>query len=441
MVSSQTQKTPSLEFQSVSGGVDDSFVGIKFDGNSVIVFHPECYSINKEPSTSYEKTTQKNEILALLKTITIAKTASFEHSKAYNTQNDGGDFALFSYLWMINDFLANGFYVNREKTYKTNQNGKISWKRTLQTDPIVSDNNIVFPNIIVEKKSDIDNIIVEVHRLCVKKSIDYIGWLFNLNSDFIVVPRLTNSLKKAYLNAVQQELDHTFLDSKRLLLNHMKNVLNGLDERSNSKEFVYGVDSYFYIFERMIDSIFGNVDHMSDFYPSSKWQLVRNHFKEHEGSKLRPDTIILQENEDGKYTAFILDSKFYRFGYTGDEADLPETTSIQKQITYGEYIKKNTKFPVVDVFSAFLMPYDKTRDVFKSDTNIQYIGFAKSTWKNNTISHELIHSFLIDLKHVIQTWNDSNHDKDVTCLVEEIVKNQGKAEELIKTQSGNHASL
>jgi hypothetical protein len=317
----------------------------------------------------------------------------------------------------------------------------------MQTEPIVSENNIIFPNITIEKKSEMDNILVEVHRLCVKKSIDYIGWLFNLNSDFIVVPRLTNSLKKVYVNAVQQELDHTFLDSKRLLLNHMKNILIGLDERSNNKEFVYGVDSYYYIFERMIDSIFGNVDRMSDFYPSSKWQLIRNNFVEHESSKLRPDTIILKQEEDCRHTAFILDSKFYRFGYTGDETDLPETTSIQKQITYGDFIKKNIKrntndkYQIVDVFSAFLMPYDKTRDVFKSDNNIQYIGFAKSTWKDNNTSHEIIHSFLIDLKHVIQTWSGLNHEEDVNFLVKEIVDNQGKAEKLIKAQSDKHASL
>lgn len=425
MTSSSNNAISHLVLHSVTGGVDDSFVGLKFDGNQIHIFHPECYSISSEPSKT------RNEIIALIRTISIAKTASLERSKAYNTQNDGGDFALYSYLWMINDFLANGFYVNREKTYKVNQNGRINWKKTMQTEPIVSKNNVVFPNITVEKKSEMDNILVEVHKLCVKKSIDYIGWLFNLNSSFIVVPRLTDSIKKAYLNAVQQELDHTFLDSKRLLLNHMKNILNGLDERSNNKEFVYGVDSYYYIFERMIDSIFGNVDRMSNFYPSSKWQLVRDNYVEHESSKLRPDTIILQNDDCDHYTAFILDSKFYRFGFTGDEADLPETTSIQKQITYGEFLKKNSDYRIDKVYSAFLMPYDKTREVFKSNDIIQYIGFAKSTWKDNQKSHELIHSFLIDLKHVILNWNSFHHIEDVSSLTEQIVDNQQKAEAIL----------
>ena len=77
------------------------------------------------------------------------------------------------------------------------------------------------------------------------------------------------------------------------------------------------------------------------------------------------------------------------------------------------------------------MPYDKTREVFKSNDIIQYIGFAKSTWKDNQKSHELIHSFLIDLKHVILNWNSFHHIEDVSSLTEQIVDNQQKAEAIL----------
>lgn len=331
---------------------------------------------------------------------------------------------------MINDYLANGFYVNREKVYKINQSGKINWKKTMQSDPIVSGKSIVFPNVTVERTSSIDNLIVEIHRYCVKKSIDYIGWLFNLKSDFIEAKPFNKTVKQLYLDTIRQELEHTFVDKKKILLVHMKNVITGLDECSDNKDFVYGVDTYYYIFERMIDSIFGNVDKISRFYPTAKWQLARNDYAETESSKLRPDTIIIDATN-----AYILDSKFYRFGYTGDERDLPETTSIQKQITYGEYIKKNIKLNAgmsfSNIYNAFLIPYDKSRDVFKSDHDLQYVGFAKSTWKSNDSSHEIVHTFLIDLKHVIKTWNKASHSDDVTKLINEIVENQKIAESKI----------
>lgn len=424
--SSNRQTIENLILHSASGGQDDSFVGLKYIKNQVHIYYPECYQIDANSSTF------RNDVLALLRTISIAKTSSSESSKAYNTQNEGGDYALLSYIWLINDYLSRGFYVNREKTYKTNQNGKINWKKTMQLDPIVSNSNIVFPNVVVERKNSIDNIIVDVHKFCVKKSIDYIGWLFNIKSDFIQVPHFTESLKKIYLNALNKELSHTFIDDKKVLLNHMKNVLVGLDETSNNKEFVYGVDSYYYIFERMIDSIFRNVDSIKDFYPSSKWVLLKN--KEPiPSSNLRPDTIILKEENDNN-TAFILDSKFYRFGFTGNDKDLPETTSIQKQITYGEYIKsfakrEEAKIKVDKVYSAFIIPFDKEREPFKSDNNLEYVGYAKSDWKGNDNSYEIVHTFLIDLKHVIKTWNTYNHKEDVDSLVTEILDWQQEYED------------
>ena len=57
--------------------------------------------------------------------------------------------------------------------------------------------------------------------------------------------------------------------------------------------------------------------------------------------------------------------------------------------------------------------------------------YAKSTWKDNTQNHELIHTFLIDLHHVVKTWNKLNHEKDVNFLIESIVNSQKEAQLLI----------
>lgn len=401
---------------SVTGKTDDSFVGFKIKGNEIHFHYPECYRFDSESPT------MRNDIVDLLRTVSIAKTKSNMVSQANNISSENGEFALLSYLWVINDFLVNGFYINREKIYKINQSGKINWKRTMQSQPIVSNGNIIYPNITVETKNNIDNILVEIHKHCVKKSIDFIGWLFNLSSGFIEDKPYNETVKKLYVSTLRRELDRTFDDEKRLRLKHLLNVILGLDER-DSKEFVYGVDSYYYVFERMIDSIFGNVKDLRDFNPKAKWQLIKNDYKETKSSNLHPDTILVKGTE-----VFIIDSKFYRFGFTGDEEDLPETTSIQKQITYGEFIEKNvTKIDIENIYNAFLLPYDKEREIFKSDDNIQYIGFAKTMWKDNTKDHELVHAFLIDLKHVVKTWNRYNHEDDVSFLVEEIISHQNEA--------------
>lgn len=406
----------------VTGKMDDSFVGLRIKGNDIHFFYPEAYRFEVDAEST------RGDIIDLLRTIGIAKTKSIEPSKANNTTKVQGEFALLSYLWVIKDYLANGFYINREKRYKVNQAGRVDWKRTMQTQPIVSNGNIIYPNIIVSVKNEVDNLMVEIHKYCVKKSIDYIGWLFNLKSSFIETRPFNEGVKKLYLNTVKKELDKTFDDDKRIRLKHLLNVISGLDTNENNDEFVYGVDSYYYIYERMIDSIFGNTKDMRDFNPTAKWQLVRNNYKETKSSDLRPDTIIVT----GDGSVFILDSKFYRFGFTGDERDLPETTSIQKQITYGDYIKRNvTKVEVKAIYNAFLLPYDKQRDVFRSEEDILYIGFAKSTWKENRAGHEIIHTFLIDLNHVVKSWSKLYHSEDVERLIDEILYHNEEAKEIL----------
>ena len=396
----------------VTGKVDDSFVGIKIRGNDIHFYYPESYHFDENDKNV------RNDVIDLIKTIAIAKTTSLQNAKAYNSHVNGGEFALTSYLWVINDYLSNGFYVNREKVYKLNQNGRINWKRTLQQQPIVSNGNVIYKDIVVEVKNDRDNLLVDIHKYCVKKSIDFIGWLFNLDSRFIESKPFNKSIKKLYVNTLNKELDSTFDDDKRMRLMHLKNVLIGLDDSSQDKDFVYGVDTYYYVFERMIDSIFGNQESIKDFNPKANWYLARNNYTETKSSELRPDTILIKDNK-----AFIIDSKFYRFGFTGNESDLPETTSIQKQITYGEYIKKvYERFKLDEIYNAFILPYDKQRDVFKSNDNIQYIGYAKAEWKDNDQVHEKIHAFLIDLKHVIKTWNKYNHEEDVELLINNIVE-------------------
>lgn len=397
----------------VTGATDDSFVGLKIKGNQINFYYPESYHFECKDG-DYDT----ESILNLLKTINIAKTHSKETNTLYNSHSIDGDFALYSYLWIIRDWLSNGFYINREKEYKLNQNGRVNWKRTLNQQPIVSNGNVIYNNIVVEVKSNVDNIILEIHKYCVKKSLDYIGWIFNLNSKTIQTRKFTESLKTQYKQALKIELDKTFDDIKKMRLTHMLNVVIGLDAYNDSKEFVYGVDTYHYIFERMIDSIFGTEKDLSKFNPKASWKLVKNKYKESRASSLRPDTILIKDEN-----AYILDSKFYRFGFTGNENDLPESTSIQKQITYGDYLlklKKNEKIEVKNIYNAFLLPYDKTRKLFESSENIQYIGYAKTEWKNNDEKHQFVYTFLIDLHHVVKVWNEYNHNEDVDNLIDAI---------------------
>lgn len=46
----------------------------------------------------------------------------------------------------------------------------------------------------------------------------------------------------------------------------------------------------------------------------------------------------------GTAKAFALDAKYYRFGATGNPKHLPPSSSINKQIAYGEHVNARTEF-------------------------------------------------------------------------------------------------
>ena len=323
---------------------------------------------------------------------------------------------MLSYLWIIRDYLINGFYVNREKVLKKNQRGKVDWKRTLNGQPIISKGNVVYSDLVVSVKNDLDNIIVEIHKYCVKKSIDILGWLFGIkSSNFIETKPFYKELKNIYIDTLRKELSQTFDDEKKERLKNMLSIIEGLSDNQSGNELVYGVDSYAYIFERMINSIFGNRE-ASKFNPSADWYLKSKGYDPFASSDLRPDTILIHDK-----IAYVLDSKFYRYGYTADNKDLPETTSIQKQITYGDYIKNNKMGDEIQkIRNAFILPYNKCNNKLGLNQTLEYIGYSKTDYRKGTDDHEIIHAFLIDLKYVIQTWNKRNHGDDVASLVKQI---------------------
>ena len=56
-------------------------------------------------------------------------------------------------------------------------------------------------------------------------------------------------------------------------------------------------------------------------------------------SKLKPDSVMITNDH-----IYILDAKYYKYGQTKNPKDLPKSASINKQITYGEYVAENEKF-------------------------------------------------------------------------------------------------
>ena len=54
-------------------------------------------------------------------------------------------------------------YENREKVYERGARGKINWKKTMHSNPAISNGNVIYTEIISEKKSQTDNLLTEIY--------------------------------------------------------------------------------------------------------------------------------------------------------------------------------------------------------------------------------------------------------------------------------------
>ena len=412
---------------------NNAFVGVRITNGSIEFHYPESYDLAgvDEQLTVKDIKPFRRDMIDILHTISLAKTRSFATQKTENGVSTTQNFAFMSYLWMIRDYIVNGIYRNTEKIYRTNAKGRVNWKRTLATQPIISNGNVIYNTLIVEVTNDCDSVITDAHRLCIYNSVCKVGWLFGISEKAFYVPTPTKNLLKKYINTIKVELKKTFDDTKKNRLNHMLKVLTGVDDSKQISEIIYGVDKYHYIYERMVDSIFSNIIDITKYNPNASWFIKKGAtYEKKEASSLRPDTIRIDPYpktylyDDKTKTAYVLDAKFYRYGTTGDPKDLPETTSIQKQITYATHIKtnlKNEEEKIEWIRNAFVLPYNKNNNEFGFENNLEYIGFSKANWVEND-SESVVHAFLIDTKHLISSWSQGNCKEDIAKLIEDIEK-------------------
>lgn len=374
-------------------------VGISFSNDRVELVVPKFFRIEKDEHVL------KTDILLFLESISIAKKINYKNSS--NTKENDNGWPIESYVWLIHDYLENGFYYKRETGYSKELNGKINWKRTLKNTPIISDGNIIYDKLVTSKNSPSNDMITHIYKICLKESLEKVGWLFNYGFKILEFP-LISSEEMVY--RVKSEMASTYDDVKRIRFKHMLNILEKVDDKAIKKDkFQYQINNYYYVFEQMIDSIFNGLSgkEKKRYNPTGHWMLLGEEDPK-KASDLRPDTICKVEDE-----TFIIDAKMYQYGYTHSIYDLPDTQSLQKQVTYGEYvfnkIDRNGK-----VRNAFILPYDKELESFKNDKNIYryddsnlvYIGEGYVDWTDasNKKDHERIFAFLIDFNYLLNNY-------------------------------------
>lgn len=376
---------------------DDVFVGIQKKDDYYEVHFPIGYHLSED-----EKTLRK-DILSLLNV--LARNTNKKESEIYGSKNQDENMGIpvQAYLYLIKDFFERGYYKERETHYQKAKKGKINWSRTIKKQkPVIQDNKAYYLDFIVKKNTiNEDGLITLVHNYCVYESFEKFGWLFTA---FVPVKPKISLNNKMMMAVVNNRLQNTFNDRNKQLFINMLSILESMNDNTQ-KEFKYGTYRFEYIWEKMIDQVFG-IENKIQYFPRTTWNFPEN--KKYANAFLEPDSIMLHRGK-----VYVLDAKYYKYGWSGAPGHLPESTSIDKQITYGEYIAwgekfvKNGNHPTV--YNAFIMPFDSKGKRFPTSSPIHYIGVATSDWKSGKEKYENVIGVLLDIKYLMEI--DSKSDK------------------------------
>lgn len=379
-------------------------IGINITNGKVEIILPRCYDLSSDDNHIRE------DIFTLINTLNTYKyrvdsIAYLEDEKSI-LDGLGENLPVNNILWLLNDYIQHGIFKETTINYKKSKLGKIDWTKTIKSMPVYySDSNFVYLDFIVKNKLYDENYLLTViHQYCICECIDIFGWLYNVLPP-LEKPFLNTSIREC-LNFLHLELLKTNNDYKKHLITNLIEFIEGSGNSLSSDKFKsFSISTFNNVWEDMLRVIFGNDDEKKH-YSRAQWHLSSN-TKPYDCKPLKPDIILKDKNN-----LYVIDAKYFKYGLTFLEKDLPGSSDISKQFNYSSYIANKNGVDENMVQDIFLIPYNSnSKDLFK------YIGYATID------SHpgRKIHSLLVDIKTIMKLYtNKCNYDKYKVELLKKI---------------------
>lgn len=292
----------------------DTFVGLRCSDGDISINFPIGYHISEDDNEL------RKDIMLLFTTLSANTKRKESDVLRQGNAFDEMEFPLQSYLYLIKDFFARGYYKEQEVSYKVAKKGKINWNRTIKTQKSYVQGTDVFYLDFVTKNDRVkeNELITLIHEYCVYESFEQMGWFFTR-----IMPEKPRIIKqdRIFRSVLKEKLANTYNDKNRILFRHMLAIIDFEGDRNSDKTYRYGTYRFEYVWEKMIDKVFG-IENKADYFPKTSWWIDKT---KHENASLEPDTIMISGTN-----VYILDAKYYKYGVTGNTRDLPESTSINK---------------------------------------------------------------------------------------------------------------
>lgn len=381
----------------------DNFVGIKINVDNVVVNFPLGFQIAENDSEI------RIDILNLLNVLEQFKDKKEGFIAADNKESSNIiEFPLNAYLEVISYYMAHGYYTETNPVYKIRTNGNIDWTKTIKRiHPLLQENNdgsfspIYTQYVVKEVTPNKNSELYYINRYCVYESFKKIGWIFTS-----YMPPKPNGFvdKEKFLPVLYNKLSNTFNDSEKRLFQAMIDMLEKVDNSNNKKQYYFGTEHFEHVWEGLIDNAFG-ISNKEDYYPIAEWSLPQGKIKQ-DLSQLKPDTIMLCKDR-----VYVIDAKYYRYGYTKNPYHLPGSADVNKQITYAEFVQNNKDIEVENIYNVFLMPFNKDDESFNSEDIYLNIGEVTGDWKTNQFKYEHVQGILIDVKYLMNNYKGNKNSK------------------------------
>lgn len=401
------------------------FVGLKILNEEKFITFPMGYkTIENEITLDSLSKAQRKEILNLIATINNChKLKEGDKISCFNNKKFSSSFPLRSMFYILEDYLdKNTYYTERETLYTSGHSGKISWNRTIKNiKPTISEKGIAYLEFIIRKNHIQENqLITELHKYCVYKCFELLGFLYTsfLPERGQITETDISKNKKSFLQFLQDKIDSTHLEQNLELFIAMYEFINKYSADGEMNDATYGTESFQTVWEDMVEKLFSSITQTQKekyFYPHAKWS-----FKIRRQAPLRPDTIMIQNKK-----CFILDSKYYSYSALETEDDenkeesvkgsIPGSDSIQKQITYAEYIDNTInnnshprpdkyRFAPENIYNVFILPANNGSKL------LDYKGYATSEWKDNSKNYHYVHAVTLDTEFLMKSYNKNGDE-------------------------------
>ncbi len=392
---------------------DDNFVGLKVDSGDIKIYFPIGYELPKQDD---ELIMDIKNLFYILSRFTESREVLFDIDNSITQQTV--IFPMQAYINVINYYLAHNcsYYTERESKYKIDKKGKTNWRKTIQTQsPMVQGESFFYLKQVVRISTpDKTRLITQINKYCVYESFKCLGWLYTNNKP--EQPDIAFD-KNMFLSILNSKLCVINNDNDKKLFRSMIAMIEFRDGQNICNHFCFGTYKFEIIWEKLIDKMFG-IPNKEEFFPHAKW-TERYKNKDIIVSALRPDTIMIHE---GKY--YIIDAKYYRYGIKPQDGYkvLPQSSDINKQITYGKFVK-NRKVPNgTQVYNAFIMPYNKNNNLFGINSICGNVAEAVGDWIDNPAYpkiYERVQGIVFDTRYILKNY-DGVHDSDKVELIKEI---------------------